>query len=419
VLLASGLAITASLVLERRIQRIDQLARREAALLASVPDALFVLDREGRIRQANAGLARLVPDARPGERLHPLLGHVLADGTACAGGCALDGGTLGDGAVDGGAVDSGSVDGGPVDSGSGGSARVAPVEGERITQAGRVIPVAYTTQTLAEDRSVAVSLRDVSARVAHQADRRVLLEAAARADEQARLIRALGSRSALPMDPSTGVRTDLGHLGPASRPGDSVDLSVLPDGRVLALIVDSPEVAVIAEQDAWKVLYTGRAHMAAGAPLGEMVARCAELLSGESGIPGATMLGVVLDPETGLVQVASGGHLPPLLVHPDGHAHWIEASGAPMGGPDAGSRSVATAELGPRDVLLLYTDAVVTGAGDAVEGLAALRSAAVALRHQDPVGWSQRLLAGMRPADGRDATVIALRLSEQAASGAA
>jgi PAS domain-containing protein len=394
VLLASGLAITASLVLERRIQRIDQLARREAALLASVPDALFVLDREGRIRQANAGLARLVPDARPGERLHPLLGHVLADGTPCTGGCALDGGV-------------------------GGSSQAVPVEGERITRAGRLIPVAYTTQDLAEDSSVAVSLRDVSARVAHQADRRALLEAAARADEQARLIRALSSPSALPTDPSTGVLADVGHLGAAGTAGESADVSVLPDGRVLALVVDSPAGATIAERDAWKVMYAARAHMAAGAPLGEMVARCAGLLSGEAGIPAATMLGVVLEPHTGLVQVASGGHFPPLLVHPDGRTHWIEAAGGPMGTQDAGSRSVATAELGPSDVLLLYSDAVVAGSGDAVEGLAALRSAAVALRHQAPAGWSQRLLAAVRPAEGRDATVVALRLSDQAASGAA
>jgi PAS domain-containing protein len=394
VLLASGLAITASLVLERRIQRIDHLARREAALLASVPDALFVLDREGRIRQANSGLARLVPEARAGERLHPLLGHVLADGTTCTGGCALDGG-------------------------ADGSSQVVPVEGERIIQAGRVIPVAYTRQDLAEDSCVAISLRDVSARVAHQADRRALLEAAARADEQARLIRALGSRSALSTDPSTGVLADVGHLGTSGRPGESVDVSVLPDGRVLALMVDAPQGAALAERDAWKVMYAGRAHMAAGAPLGEMVARCAELLSGESGIPTASMLGVVLDPQTGLVQVASGGHLPPLLVHPDGRTHWIEAAGVPMGVQDAGSRSVAAAELGPADVLLLYTEAVVAGSGDPVEGLATLRSAAVALRHQDPAGWSQRLLATVRPAGGRDATVVALRLSEQAASGAA
>ena len=124
VLLASVLAVLASVVLARRLQRIEQQSRTEAAVLASVPDALFVLDSEGRVRLANAGLTHLVPGARVGQTLHPLLGHVRADGTPCPGGCALDGGT-------------------PA------HASVTPVEGERITRAGELIQVAYTTQPLA------------------------------------------------------------------------------------------------------------------------------------------------------------------------------------------------------------------------------------------------------------------------------
>ena len=115
VLLASVLAVLASLMLARRLQRIEQQSRTEAAVLASVPDALFVLDSEGRVGLANAGLTRLVPGAHVGEALHPLLGHVLADGTPCPGGCALDGGTLS-------------------------QPTVAAVEGERITRAGRADP---------------------------------------------------------------------------------------------------------------------------------------------------------------------------------------------------------------------------------------------------------------------------------------
>ena len=217
VLLASTLAVLASLVLDRRLRRIEQQSRIEAAVLASVPDALFVLDAEGRVRLANAGLTRLIPGAHVGEALHPLLGHVRADGTPCPGGCVLDGGT-------------------PT------HASVVPVEGERITRAGELIPVAYTTQPLTP--GVAVSLRDVSARVAHQSERRVQLEAAARREERSRLLRALDS-SAGPGGPELpGVVADVwcadpnGAGGPAS---DSIDLSVLPDGRILALLVDPVE----------------------------------------------------------------------------------------------------------------------------------------------------------------------------------
>ena len=391
VLVASGLAVAASLVLERRRRHIDQLARTEAALLASVPDALFVLDREGRIVQANAGLERLVPQARAGEPLHPHLGHIRADGAPCTGGCVLEGGAAG-------------------------SAHLVPVEGERIIREGLVVPIAYTSQTHSDGARVAVSMRDVSARVADQADRRALLEAAARADEQARLIRALGSPSNLAATLPTGIRADVAHVGPPGLPSESIDVSTLPDGRLLAIVVDSPHDGYLAPREAWKVMYAGRAHMAAGGPLGEMVARCSAVATEGAGgpeVPTATVLGVAVEPQTGLVQVASGGHLPPLLVHADGRATWLEASGLPIGEQDAGSRAVATAELVRGDILVVYTDAVVTGGGDAVEGLAALRSTAVALRRQEAVGWSQRLLAAAGPASGRPAAVLALRLSDE------
>ena len=203
VLLASVLAVLASLVLARRMQRIEQQSRTEAALLASVPDALFVLDSEGRVRLANAGLTNLVPGARVGEPLHPLLGHVRADGTPCPGGCVLDGGT-------------------PA------HASVTPVEGERITRGGQLIQVAYTTQPL--QPGVAVSLRDVSARVAQQSELRALLEAAARREEQSRLLRALESPVPTGAPPLPGVLADVWREadGNGSPTSDAIDLSAAP-----------------------------------------------------------------------------------------------------------------------------------------------------------------------------------------------
>lgn len=396
VVIAAGLAVGASLVLQRRMRRIEHLARTEAALLASVPDALFVLDPEGRLAQANAGLTRLVPGAGVGERLHPLLGHLRADGAPCPGGC-------------------------PLDRGAGAVAHTVPVEGERITRAGQIVPIAYTTQPLADSESVAVAMRDVSGRVADQADRRVLLEAAARQDEQARLLRALGSpREVVPSLP--GVAADVWSAGSGTdRAGsEAIDVSVLPDGRTLALVVDSPSEEGRAPRDRWKVLYAGRAHMVAGAPLGEMVTRCAELLAGSPDAPAATVTGVVLEPDTGLVQVASGGHLPPLLIGADGSTRWLEAAGDGVGSRTPGSRSVVSATLRPGDIVLLYTDQVTDWRGDVVEGLLALRSTAVALRHQPADGWARRVLTALVPTDGASTGSLAtLRLSGTALANTA
>lgn len=386
VLLASVLAVLASLMLARRLQRIEQKSRTEAAVLASVPDALFVLDSEGRVCLANAGLTDLVPAARVGEPLHPLLGHVLADGTPCSGGCALDGGTPS-------------------------HATLAPVEGERITRAGELIQVAYSMQPL-QRSGVAVSLRDVRVRVADQSQARALLEARTRREEQSRLLRALDLSWPPGETPLPGVVVDVWHegegsAGPAS---GSIGLSALPDDRVLAIVVDPMEGATLSGGDAWNVMYTARAHVSAGAHLADLVGTCAQILARDGGAPSATLLGVVIDPDTGLVQVASGGHLPPLLVRPDGSSTWLEASGRAIGAARPGSSSIASAELRPGDLLLLYTSEVVAGRGDLVEGLSSLRATAVAMRHQPSKGWAQRALTAVHAGSHDRATLAALRV---------
>ncbi len=198
--------------------------------------------------------------------------------------------------------------------------------------------------------------------------------------------------------------------GTGSPSSDAVDLSALPDGRILALVVDPTEGGALSERDTWKVLYAARAHMAAGAPLADMVGQCAQILTSDAGVPSAALLGVVIDPDTGLVQVASGGHLPPLLVRADGSSTWLEATGQAVGSARAGSQSIASAELLPGDVLLLYTHQVVTGRGDLVEGLSSLRAAAVALRHQPSEGWAQRALIAVHGGSANQATLAALRV---------
>jgi hypothetical protein len=64
----------------------------------------------------------------------------------------------------------------------------------------------------------------------------------------------------------------------------------------------------------------------------------------------------------------------------------------------------------PGDLLLLYTNEVVTGRGDLVEGLSSLRSASVALRHQPSDGWAQRALAAVQPGSPHQVTLAALRI---------
>jgi serine phosphatase RsbU (regulator of sigma subunit) len=73
----------------------------------------------------------------------------------------------------------------------------------------------------------------------------------------------------------------------------------------------------------------------------------------------ATVVCVRLDP-TGNLVWASAGHLPPIVVHEDGHAELLETDQSPpLGAGYAGSIPINRFRLNPRDIVLLYTDGLV------------------------------------------------------------
>jgi hypothetical protein len=166
-------------------------------------------------------------------------------------------------------------------------------------------------------------------------------------------------------------------------------------------------------RDAWKVLYVSRAHFAAGVPLDQLVARAAQTLAAEDEPPRASLLAAVLDPKTGEIDLVTGGHPPALLIRDDGTCQWLEASGRGVGAPHPGSQSMAHAQMAPSDSLLLYTDGVVDGTRDLVEGLSNLKASAIALRRRPADGWAKNLMnAVLTPRQTRgDASLLLVRLS--------
>ncbi len=390
VTVAALLAVAASWFLQHRRMRLEQARRTEADVLASIPDVVMVLDGDGRLLQGNPATAALLPSALPGERVHPILGHVLADGSLCQGGCVLDG-RLPDPPTG------------------------VPVHGESITRAGRTVPVAYSSGHVL-DRGLVVTLRDVSAQAAALQDRRVLLAEAARQREQERLVAELRDSRPAALPQVAGLEMDLWSTASREDPlvgADVVDIGHLPDGRALMLLVDAAGQGIAALRDAWKVMYACRAHLAAGAPLAELVGRCARTMAeDESPRPTATVLAVVLDPQTGHLQAALGGHPPPLIVRGNGSAEWTEAAGQGIGAPSPGSQAVGSAVLSPGDTMVLFTDGVVDRSSDVLEGLSALRSTAVALREEALEGWSRRTLEAVFPRFPLrgEATLLAVRL---------
>ena len=157
--------------------------------------------------------------------------------------------------------------------------------------------------------------------------------------------------------------------------GDWYDALPLPSGDVALAIGDVAGKGLHAAAMMGEMRGGLRAYaLEAGGP-DEVLARLDGLAS-HSWHEMATVALAMLDPGTGRVRYASAGHLPPLLLRPDGSATLLNGGrGAPLlAYRPAGA---ATARLDPGACLVLYTDGLVERRGEVIDdGLARLVRAA-------------------------------------------
>ncbi|MET9225809.1 PP2C family protein-serine/threonine phosphatase [Lentzea sp. NPDC003310] len=201
-------------------------------------------------------------------------------------------------------------------------------------------------------------------------------------DEQLRTAHAVIFREledALRPPPPTVPGLEFGvHYKPADQDaptgGDLYDWFVLADGTVQITIVDAVGHGVTCTRNALNVTHTIRTLTLDGYPLEDLVRRAAEI--NETLM--ATVLIARLDPATGVLRLAGGGHPPALLVSSTGETAYLTAKGRGVGFPDPGSFDIHHTTLSPGDLLLLYTDGLVESRGDVDEGEVRLADAAKA-----------------------------------------
>ncbi|GGT02674.1 hypothetical protein GCM10010254_23730 [Streptomyces chromofuscus] len=116
-------------------------------------------------------------------------------------------------------------------------------------------------------------------------------------------------------------------------------------------------------------------HATAGAPPGEVLARTNRLLADLDAGLFTSCLYVALDLTRHRACMATAGHLPPLLRHPDGHTEILDLPpGLLLGIDPAADYPTAVIPLPPGAVLALYTDGLVESPGldieDAIASLA-------------------------------------------------
>jgi serine phosphatase RsbU (regulator of sigma subunit) len=127
-----------------------------------------------------------------------------------------------------------------------------------------------------------------------------------------------------------------------------------------------------------------------------------------------TAAAVLVDPVTGSLTLCNAGHVPVVVVHPDGRTETLgDGSGVPLGVLSGlGRRTVVTAHLEAGTLLVLVTDGVVESrTGDLDEGITRLCDRAAELR-EAPLRELVDALGALADTSLRDdVTVVAVRLS--------
>ncbi|MFF3340156.1 PP2C family protein-serine/threonine phosphatase [Streptomyces flavidovirens] len=158
--------------------------------------------------------------------------------------------------------------------------------------------------------------------------------------------------------------------------GDLYDWFTLPDGTLHITVVDALGHGLGSTRSALNVTHAVRVLALEGHPLQSILARTHEILMPLAPDLMATALLARLDPATGKLQLANGGHPPALLVPTDGEARYLEAKGRGIGFPLPGSEQILHTDLRPGDLLILYTDGLTESRRDPIEGEQRLMEAA-------------------------------------------
>ncbi len=159
--------------------------------------------------------------------------------------------------------------------------------------------------------------------------------------------------------------------------GDWYDVFQLGNGRVTFVIGDVVGRGVLAASVMAEIRTALRAYVMEGHELPDVLSLLNDLLVSMGRNRSATAAIFELDLERGELTSVSAGHLPALLVAPDGHARLLEQSqGLPLGIAPGGEYVRARRAFPVGSVLLLYTDGLIERRGEPIDaGLERLRAA--------------------------------------------
>ncbi|MFE0352165.1 SpoIIE family protein phosphatase [Streptomyces nigra] len=205
--------------------------------------------------------------------------------------------------------------------------------------------------------------------------------------------------------------------------GDWVNSFPLPDGRTAMVVGDVVGHGLGAAATMGQLSMEARALLSAGLAPGEVLEHLDDTVSllddAESGLAagysalGSTCCIAVYDPVSHRVELASAGHLPPILVPPDGTAGPVAVRPHPGLGAEFALREpfdVYAFAAPPGSMLALYTDGLVEDPAMSIdEGIGRLSDAVSAVHPWDPLEEAaRRVVRSLAPAYRRDDVTLLL-----------
>jgi len=152
---------------------------------------------------------------------------------------------------------------------------------------------------------------------------------------------------------------DSGKVG-----GDWYDVLTLPEARVGLVMGDVAGKGILAAAVMGQVRSALRAFATEGHPPAVVLDRLQRLMEPDGMV---TAVYVTVDLDRWTLHYANAGHLPPMLVRPDGTVQPLPGGQIPLGGRLTRAYQTEAADLAPGGTLVLYTDGLVEARGSSLD----------------------------------------------------
>jgi PAS domain S-box-containing protein len=222
-------------------------------------------------------------------------------------------------------------------------------------------------------------------------------------------------RSLLPRDIPQVAGLDIAYrYQPASRAaeigGDWFDVIPLDRGQVALVVGDVTGHGIRAAAIMGQLRTTTAALARQGCPPDQIMRQLNGVVAAHGDEAGATCLYAVYDPASRRCRLASAGHPPPALRHPDGTTELIDLPPGLLLGAGQGRYPATDRQLPPGSVLAMYTDGLIEQPGeDIATGMSRLAHALAAGPARSLDDLCDSVLASLAPRPRDDIALLLAR----------